>query len=128
MITCNVISPQLFWFKRLRTSLPVMFAISIVINIGMWFERFVIIVTSLHRDYIPGSWSYFRPTIIDICMFAGTFGLFFSMFLLFVRFMPMIAISEVKGVMPQADPHPPGHGTHATDDHGHGHQTEAAHV
>jgi Ni/Fe-hydrogenase subunit HybB-like protein len=128
MVSCNVLFPQLFWFKKCRTSIPIMFVLSIIVNIGMWFERFVIIVTSLHRDYIPGSWSYFRPTIIDICMFAGTFGLFFSMFLLFVRFMPMIAISEVKGVMPEADPHPPGHGAHASDDSGHGHQTEAAHV
>jgi molybdopterin-containing oxidoreductase family membrane subunit len=121
MVSCNVISPQLFWFKKLRTSIPVMFVVSIVVNIGMWFERFVIIVTSLHRDFMPGSWSYFRPTIWDIGMFTGTFGLFFTMFLLFVRFAPMIAISEVKGVMPQADPHGHGH----DDAHGH---AEAAHV
>src|SRR5678816_4599840 len=120
MVSCNVLFPQLFWFKKCRTSIPIMFVLSIIVNIGMWFERFVIIVTSLHRDYIPGSWSYFRPTIVDIGMFAGTF-------LLFVRFMPMIAIAEVKGVMPAADPHGHGHGDdHAHDDHGH--QKEAAHV
>jgi molybdopterin-containing oxidoreductase family membrane subunit len=105
MISCNVISPQIYWIKALRTNIAVMFCITIVVNIGMWFERFVIIVTSLHRDYIPGSWSYFHPTMIDIAMFVGTFGLFFSMFLLFVRYMPMIAMAEVKGILPQADPH-----------------------
>lgn len=105
MITCNVISPQFFWFKRFRRSIPVMFVLSIVVNIGMWFERFVIIVTSLHRDYLPGSWGYFMPTIWDIGLFVGSMGLFFTLFLLFLRFLPVIAISEVKGVMPEADPH-----------------------
>jgi molybdopterin-containing oxidoreductase family membrane subunit len=105
MVTCNVISPQLFWFKKIRTSIPAMFVISIFVNIGMWFERFVIIATSLHRDFIPSSWGYFRPTLIDISTFFGTFGLFLTMFLLFLKFLPSIAISEVKGVMPQADPH-----------------------
>jgi molybdopterin-containing oxidoreductase family membrane subunit len=76
-----------------------MFVLSIVINIGMWFERFVIIVTSLHRDYLPSSWGYFRPTYVDICTFIGTFGLFFTLFLLFARFLPVIAIAEVKGVL-----------------------------
>ncbi|HWV37962.1 MAG TPA: NrfD/PsrC family molybdoenzyme membrane anchor subunit [Vulgatibacter sp.] len=110
MITCNVLSPQFFWFRRFRRSIPVMFALSIVVNIGMWFERFVIIVTSLHRDFLPSSWGYFMPTIWDIAMFIGSFGLFFTLFLLFIRFLPMIAISEVKGVMPQASPHH-GHDT-----------------
>jgi molybdopterin-containing oxidoreductase family membrane subunit len=105
MVTCNVISPQLFWFKKIRTSIPAIFVISIFVNIGMWFERFVIIVTSLHRDFIPSSWGYFRPTLIDITTFFGTFGLFLTMFLLFLKFLPSIAISEVKGVMPNADPH-----------------------
>jgi len=110
MVSCNVISPQLFWSKRIRTSIPAMFVISIVVNIGMWFERFVIIVTSLHRDYLPSSWGYFRPQLIDVTTFLGTFGLFFTLFLLFIKFLPMIALSEVKGVMPAADPH--GHGEH----------------
>lgn len=105
MITCNVISPQFFWFKKFRRSIPVMFVLSIVVNIGMWFERFVIIVTSLHRDYLPGAWGYFMPTIWDMGLFIGSFGLFFTLFLLFLRFLPVIAISEVKGVMPEADPH-----------------------
>ena len=98
MITCNVISPQCFWSKKLRTSIPFMFFISIVINIGMWFERFVIIVTSLHRDFLPSSWGYFRPTWVDILTFAGTFGWFMTLFLLFIRFIPVIALAEVKGV------------------------------
>ncbi len=105
MISCNVIAPQLFWFKKFRQSIPVMFAVGIFVNIGMWFERFVIIVTSLHRDYLPSSWSYFRPSIWDISLFIGTFGLFFTLFLLFVRYFPVIAIAEVKTVMPEADPH-----------------------
>jgi Ni/Fe-hydrogenase subunit HybB-like protein len=77
----------------------VMFIISITTNIGMWFERFVIIVTSLHRDFLPSSWGYFRPTWVDMCTFTGTIGLFLTLFLLFARFLPMIAISEVKGVL-----------------------------
>lgn len=81
--------------------------VSIFVNIGMWFERFVIIVTSLHRDYLPSSWGYFTPTWVDVMTFAGSFGLFMTLFLLFIRFLPVIAISEVKGVTPQADPHHP---------------------
>lgn len=102
MVSCNVISPQIFWFKKLRTSIPVMFVVSIFVNIGMWFERFVIIVTSLHRDFLPSSWFYYTPTWVDWCTFIGSFGLFFTMFLLFLKWLPMIAVSEVKGVMPEA--------------------------
>ena len=98
MISCNVLIPQLYWFKRMRTNLWVMFIISITTNIGMWFERFVIIVTSLHRDFLPSSWGYFKPTWVDMCTFTGTVGLFLTLFLIFARFLPMIAISEVKGV------------------------------
>ncbi|MEE9553236.1 MAG: NrfD/PsrC family molybdoenzyme membrane anchor subunit [candidate division Zixibacteria bacterium] len=105
MITCNVVVPQLFWFKKLRRSIPVMFIASIFINIGMWFERFVIVVSSLAADFLPSSWDYFSPTIFDIGFLLGSFGLFFTLFLLFLRFLPMIAMSEVKGVLPQADPH-----------------------
>jgi len=115
MVSCNVISPQLFWFKRLRTSIPVMFVITIFINIGMWFERFVIIVTSLHRDFLPSSWGYFSPTIWDIGLFIGSLGLFSTCFLLFLRWLPMIAISEVKGTLAQADPH---HGAHESEHDG----------
>jgi molybdopterin-containing oxidoreductase family membrane subunit len=105
MVGCNVISPQIFWFKKARTSIPILFAVSIVINIGMWFERFVIIVTSLHRDFLPSSWGYFTPTFWDVACLLGSFGLFFTMFCLFVRFLPMVATAEVKTVLPQANPH-----------------------
>ncbi len=119
MISCNVGFPQLFWFKKVRTSIPAMFILSILVNIGMWFERFVIIVTSLHRDYLPSAWTYFFPTVWDISLFFGTFGLFTTMFLLFCRFLPVIALSEVKAVLPAADPHlaHAGHGhAHAADE------------
>ena len=105
MISCNVISPQLFWFKKFRTSIPIMFVICIFVNIGMWFERFVITVTSLHRDFLPSSWGYYSPTWVDISTFLGSFGLFFTLFLLILKFMPMVAIAEVKMVMPESDPH-----------------------
>jgi molybdopterin-containing oxidoreductase family membrane subunit len=105
MVSCNVISPQIFWFKKARTSIPILFVVSIVINIGMWFERFVIIVTSLHRDFLPSSWGYFTPTVWDVSCLLGSFGLFFTMFCLFVRYLPMVATAEVKTVLPQADPH-----------------------
>lgn len=99
MVTCNVISPQLLWFKAIRTNLVAVFILSLVINVGMWFERFVIIVTSLHRDYLPSSWAMYVPTWVEIAEFIGTFGLFFTLFFLFVRFLPVIAIGEVKGVL-----------------------------
>jgi molybdopterin-containing oxidoreductase family membrane subunit len=79
----------------------------VFVNIGMWFERFVIVVTSLSRDYLPSSWGVYVPTWVDIATLAGSFGLFFTLFLLFIRFVPMVAIAEVKAVMPQANPHPP---------------------
>ena len=105
MMSCNLIAPQVFWFKRLRRNVPLMFVISILVNIGMWFERFVITVISLHRDYLPSSWGYFTPTWVDVMTFVGSFGLFLTLFLLFLRFAPMVALAEVKGVVPQADPH-----------------------
>lgn len=105
MVTCNVVVPQIFWWKKCRTSIPIMFIASILINIGMWFERFVIIVSSLANDYLPSSWDYFRPTIFDVATYVGSFGLFFFFFLLFLRFVPMVAIAEVKGILPQAHAH-----------------------
>ncbi|MBT3235484.1 MAG: polysulfide reductase NrfD [Bdellovibrionales bacterium] len=98
MVTCNVISPQLLWWKKIRTSVTLVFIISIFVNIGMWFERFVIITTSLHRDYLPSSWAMYSPTWVEIWTFIGSFGLFFTCFLLFVRFLPAIAVGEVKSV------------------------------
>ena len=99
MMTANVISPQLLWIKRLRTNLVFTFCLSIVINIGMWFERFVIVVTSLHRDYLTSSWAMYKPTIVEIGLFLGTLGFFFTAFFLFIRVFPVIAIAEVKVVL-----------------------------
>jgi Ni/Fe-hydrogenase subunit HybB-like protein len=99
MISCNVVTPQLMWFKRVRENLGLVFALSIFINIGMWFERYVIIVTSLHRDFLPSSWQTYCPTSVEVATLIGSFGLFFTCFLLFCRYLPMIAIGEVKGVL-----------------------------
>jgi molybdopterin-containing oxidoreductase family membrane subunit len=107
MVSCNVLVPQIFWFRSLRRHIPAMFVASILINVGMWFERFVIVVT-LSRDFLPSSWGYYKPTWVDLATFAGTFGVFFTFFLLFLRFLPMIAMAELKNVLPAASPH---HGT-----------------
>lgn len=105
MVSCNVITPQLFWSKRIRTSITASFIISIFVNIGMWFERFVITVTSLNRDFLPSAWHYYVPTKFDFLFLVGSFGLFFTLFLLFVWRVPVIAMAEVKSVMKQANPH-----------------------
>ena len=99
MMTCNVISPQLFWIKKIRRSLIATFILSIVVNIGMWFERYVIIVTSLHRDYLPSSWGEFYPTATDIGIFIGTIGIFSTLFLMFTRFFPVLALNELKTIL-----------------------------
>jgi hypothetical protein len=101
MVSCNVIFPQLFWFKWARTNVMVIFVISIIVNIGMWFERYVIVVTSLSSDFLPSSWGPYFPTWVDLAMLAGSFGLFFTLFLLFLRFLPMMAMAEIKGVISQ---------------------------
>jgi molybdopterin-containing oxidoreductase family membrane subunit len=111
MVSCNVISPQLFWFKKFRSTPILMVIVSIFVNIGMWFERFVITVTSLSRDFLPTSWGYYGPTWVDVSMLIGSFGVFFTLFLLFCRFLPVVAMSEVKGILAiqnhghHADPH-----------------------
>ena len=105
MMFCNVIAPQLFWFKACRTHLLWVWIIVQFPNAGMWYERFVIIATTLTRDFMPSAWGMFHPTIVDILTFVGTFGLFGTLFLLFIRFLPMICMFEVKGVLPEADPH-----------------------
>ncbi|MDZ4704317.1 MAG: NrfD/PsrC family molybdoenzyme membrane anchor subunit [Saprospiraceae bacterium] len=99
MMTCNVLSPQLFWFKSMRRSLFWTFVMSIFVNIGMWFERFVIIATTLARDYLPSSWSYYTPTWVEIGLFVGTLGLFFTLFLIFARVAPVVAIAEIKSIL-----------------------------
>lgn len=107
MIACNVLTPQLFWFSRVRNNLLAVFGISILINIGMWFERFIIIVSSLERDFLPSSWSAYAPSLVEIATLLGSFGLFFTCFLLFCRVLPVIAMAEVKGVL---EPQVPGSG------------------
>jgi Ni/Fe-hydrogenase subunit HybB-like protein len=99
MMTCNVISPQLFWFKKLRTSLAFTFVLSIVVNIGMWFERFVIIVPTLCRTYLPSTWNTYTPSFIDVGIFVGTIGMFFVLFLLYSRTFPVIAQAELKSIL-----------------------------
>ena len=110
MVSCNVIIPQVLWFKSVRTNMAVVFVISIFVNIGMWFERFVIIVTSLHRDFLPSSWAMYRPTFVEVGILIGSFGLFFTLFLLFCRVLPMINIAEVKGSL--KDGYPQGDNSH----------------
>jgi len=99
MMACNVITPQFFWFRKIRRSIFWTFLLSIVVNIGMWFERFVIIATTLARDYLPSSWSYYSPTWVEMGIYLGTFGLFFTFYLLFTRVAPVVAIAEVKSIL-----------------------------
>jgi hypothetical protein len=99
MMTCNVVSPQLFWITSVRRSVMWTFVLSVVVNIGMWFERFVIIMTSLHRDYVPSSWVNFSPTIFDISDYVFSFGFFFTAFLLFSKYLPVVNMAEVKAVL-----------------------------
>jgi Ni/Fe-hydrogenase subunit HybB-like protein len=98
MVSCNVLIPQILWFRRVRTNVAAVFVVSLLVNVGMWFERFVIIVASLHRDFLPSSWASYRPTTIEVATLLGSFGLFFTCFLIFCRILPVIAMAEVKGV------------------------------
>ncbi|MBT5136932.1 MAG: polysulfide reductase NrfD [Phycisphaerae bacterium] len=109
MVSCNVITPQIFWFKKARTNIVIIFIASLLVNVGMWFERFVIVVTSLANDFLPSSWGMYEPTYVDVLTFLGSFGLFMTFFLLFIRYLPVLAIAELKAIMPEADPHGHGH-------------------
>ncbi|MFC2171591.1 NrfD/PsrC family molybdoenzyme membrane anchor subunit [Acidobacteriota bacterium] len=109
MVACNVIFPQLLWIRRIRRSILLMYPIIILVNVGMWLERFVIVVTSLHRDFLPSSWDMYAPTWIDVGLFTGSFGLFLTMMLLFARFLPTISVAEIKAVKPGSQPSG-GHG------------------
>lgn len=121
MMFCNVVSPQLFWSKKLRRSIFVTFLMSIFINIGMWFERFVIIATTLARDYLPSSWSYYVPTWVEVGIFLGTLGLFFTLYLIFTRVAPVIAVAEIKSILKTAgDQYTGPNATHAHGSHHHG--------
>ena len=112
LIFCNFLSIQPLWFKRFRTSEVWLFGISLSVSVGMWLERFVIIVTSLHRDFLPSSWAMYSPTVFDWSMFIGTIGFFFTLIFMFVRFLPIISIFEVRTLLPQAEIEP---------EHSHGH-------
>jgi molybdopterin-containing oxidoreductase family membrane subunit len=105
MVSCNVIFPQLFWFKKIRRSIKAMFVIGVLVNVGMWFERFVIIVTTTSRDFLPSSWHIFIPTLTDFGILIGSFGFFFTWLLLFTKGLPVVSIAEVKGVLEGAQPH-----------------------
>ncbi len=104
MVSCNVLFPQLFWVRKFRRNIPLMFVVSIFVNIGMWFERFVITVTSLHRDFLPSSWGYYTPTLYDIGILIGSFGLFFTLVILFTKALPVVSIAEIKAVADGAQP------------------------
>jgi molybdopterin-containing oxidoreductase family membrane subunit len=103
-ITCNILIPQLLWLRKCRTSYFWMILVAIAVTIGMWFERFVIIVISLHQDYLPSAWRIYKPTLVDYGLLLGSFGLFFTLVLLFARVLPVIATTEVKGILPGAQP------------------------
>ncbi len=105
MFTCNVIIPQLFWVRAFRRNGWIVYFVCLCVTAGMWCERFAIIAVSLHRDFLPSSWGMYFPTWVDILTFAGTFGIFLTLFLIFIRFLPMVAMSEVKSVLPEANPH-----------------------
>ena len=100
LIFCNIITPQFLWFKRIRTSIFKLWIISLIVNVGMWLERFVIVVTSLHRDFLPSSWQMYYPTIWDIFTYVGTLGFFMTAIFLFVRVLPMVSIFEIRMLLP----------------------------
>ena len=102
LIACNILIPQLLWLKKVRSSAPILFVIAIVVNVGMWLERYVIIVTSLHRDFLPSSWGMYSGTVWDKVTFLGTIGLFLSLMFLFIRFLPVISIFEMRAILPEA--------------------------
>ena len=103
LILCNGLTPQLLWIKKLRSNTLILWLISFVVSIGMWLERFVIVVTSLHRDFLPSSWGFYRGTVWDWAMFIGTIGFFLSLLFLFIRFLPMISIFEMRTILPEAE-------------------------
>jgi molybdopterin-containing oxidoreductase family membrane subunit len=103
LIATNVVVPQALWFKRVRTSVKGLFIVAMFVNVGMWLERFIIVVTSLHRDYLPSSWGMYSPTIWDWSTFIGTIGLFLALLFLFIRFLPMISIFEMRTILPKAE-------------------------
>jgi len=103
LIFCNGFTPQFLWFKKIRSNLLLLWLIAIVVSIGMWLERFVIVVTSLHRDFLPSSWGMYQPSQWDWAMFVGTIGFFFALLFVFIRFLPMISIFEMRTILPEAE-------------------------
>jgi molybdopterin-containing oxidoreductase family membrane subunit len=103
LIVTNILIPQALWFKRIRTSVAALFTVAVFVNIGMWLERFIIVVTSLHRDFLPSSWAMYTPTVWDWTTFIGTIGLFFALLFLFIRFLPLISIFEMRTILPRAE-------------------------
>src|SRR5258706_5430809 len=103
IMSCNVILPQVLWLKRFRASILALFVVSLIVNLGMWLERYIIIVVSLHRDFLPSSWGMYSGTVWDWSTFIGTIGLFLSLLFLFLRFLPMISIFEMRTLVPEAD-------------------------
>jgi molybdopterin-containing oxidoreductase family membrane subunit len=108
VIACNVLAVQVLWFKKVRTNVTWLFVVALIILVGMWLERYMIIVTSLHRDFLPSSWGMYQPTVWDWATFLGSLGLFFTLFFLFIRFLPMISISEMRTLVPGAHPREEG--------------------
>jgi Ni/Fe-hydrogenase subunit HybB-like protein len=102
LLFCNIVVPQALWLRRVRNSVPLLFVISLIVNIGMWLERFIIVVTSLHRDFLTSAWGMYSPTIWDWSTFIGTLGLFVALLFLFLRFLPMISIFEMRTILPEA--------------------------
>jgi molybdopterin-containing oxidoreductase family membrane subunit len=114
MFSCNAIIPHVLWFKTARTNVWILFVVSILVNVGMWFERFVIIVIGLHRDFLPSSWGSYYPSSVELLTMLGSFGLFMTLFLLFCRFLPMVAMAEIKAILPSSQGHShAGHGPSA---------------
>ncbi len=109
LLLCNFVVPQLLWVKKFRRNIAVLFTVAMFVNVGMWLERFVIIVTSLSSDFLPGSWAIYSPTMWDFMTFVGTIGLFMTLFFLFVRVLPMISIFEMRTLLPEATPVQPPH-------------------
>ena len=105
LILCNIITPQFLWSKKIRTSPGILWIISLIVNVGMWLERFVIVITSLHRDFLPSSWGIYKPTFWDWAVYLGTIGLFMTLIFLFVRVLPMITIFELRMILPSAEVH-----------------------
>jgi molybdopterin-containing oxidoreductase family membrane subunit len=115
LITCNIGIPQLLWLRAVRRNVPLLFVISLIINLGMWLERYIIIVVSLSRDFLPSSWGMYAGTVWDWATYLGTLGLFLALLFLFIRFLPMISIFEMRTLLPEAHAHGEGHSHAATE-------------